>query len=193
MPVRCANCGEELLGAVNRCWRCGTRVASHHGEPDLPPVRALPIAGTATAAGETPAAEGPTAPESEAPESGGNVGTAGSTNHEPPVPSLVPKLRVRAGRALLLDSPSAAGAAAIAALVLGMFAFASSFFTSGALLLAIVGLPFGIFGLFSARRGSAVVGMLLCCIALAIGGFQALVWWYQLRSGMSPWDLPNGY
>jgi hypothetical protein len=168
-------------------------VASHHGEPDLPPVRALPIADTVAAAGETPAAQVPAAQEDEVPGSGENVRTAGSTNHKTPALSLVPKLRERAGRALLLDNPSAAGAAAIAALVLGMFAFASSFFTSGALLLAIVGLPFGIFGLFSARRGSAAVGMLLCCIALAIAGFQALVWWYQLRSGMSPWDLPNGY
>src|SRR3954471_6203119 len=26
--VRCSTCGEELLGAVNRCWRCGTAVVA---------------------------------------------------------------------------------------------------------------------------------------------------------------------
>lgn len=46
MPVHCAACGEELLGAVNRCWRCG-RTFAHAPTPESePPVRrsALPAA-----------------------------------------------------------------------------------------------------------------------------------------------------
>jgi hypothetical protein len=41
MKARCENCGEELLGAVNRCWRCGAGVASAV-TVDLPPVRRAP-------------------------------------------------------------------------------------------------------------------------------------------------------
>ncbi|MGE0756916.1 MAG: hypothetical protein AB7O38_07845, partial [Pirellulaceae bacterium] len=42
MAVRCAHCGEELLGAVNRCWRCGKALAVHAGPIDIPPVRRPP-------------------------------------------------------------------------------------------------------------------------------------------------------
>ncbi len=43
MPVHCAKCGEELLGAVNRCWRCGTALVPQSGPAGTPPVRRAPI------------------------------------------------------------------------------------------------------------------------------------------------------
>jgi hypothetical protein len=153
MPIRCANCGEELLGAVNRCWRCGTNVPARSGVPDLPPQCA------------TPAIE----PAESDPVIAGDHGR----------------------RMVSSDSRSpAAAAAAVTALALGVLALVCCPFTVGAVPIALVGLPLGAFGLFSVRRGCAVTGMLLCCIALAIGGFQAVVWWYQLRGGMSPWQAP---
>ncbi|MFO0821239.1 MAG: hypothetical protein U1A77_25065 [Pirellulales bacterium] len=39
MPVHCAACGEELLGAVNRCWRCGRSFAHAPTPESEPPVR----------------------------------------------------------------------------------------------------------------------------------------------------------
>ena len=42
MSVVCDKCGEQLMGAVNRCWKCGTvfaRVATN----DQPPVRRAPV------------------------------------------------------------------------------------------------------------------------------------------------------
>ena len=39
MAVRCAKCGEELLGAVNRCWKCGTMFAARPELDGRPPVR----------------------------------------------------------------------------------------------------------------------------------------------------------
>jgi hypothetical protein len=43
MPVHCAKCGEELLGAVNRCWRCGTALVPQSGPSGIPPVRRAPV------------------------------------------------------------------------------------------------------------------------------------------------------
>ena len=45
MSVHCAYCGEELMGAVNRCWRCGRRFAFAPTPESEPPVRRAPIDG----------------------------------------------------------------------------------------------------------------------------------------------------
>jgi hypothetical protein len=53
MAVRCSKCGEDLLGPVNRCWKCGQTFATLPETGGVPPVRreALPVAATpATAA-----------------------------------------------------------------------------------------------------------------------------------------------
>lgn len=44
MAVTCAKCGEELLGAVNRCWKCGQEVLSTPDAGRLPAVRRAPPA-----------------------------------------------------------------------------------------------------------------------------------------------------
>ena len=58
MSVVCSNCGEELIGAVNRCWKCGTPfirsetvrghdhqgVGSHQSvQLQIPPIRRAPV------------------------------------------------------------------------------------------------------------------------------------------------------
>lgn len=81
MTVNCAKCGEELLGSVNRCWKCGTEFASLPDPSALPPVRRVPPVEAAVAAttdlaeanageggGESPGGE-PAAGESPAGES----------------------------------------------------------------------------------------------------------------------------
>lgn len=42
MAVRCSKCGEELLGPVNRCWKCGQTFATLPDTGGLPPVRREP-------------------------------------------------------------------------------------------------------------------------------------------------------
>src|SRR5688500_11619258 len=37
MAVHCAKCGEELLGAVNRCWTCGQIFVRRPEMDGLPP------------------------------------------------------------------------------------------------------------------------------------------------------------
>lgn len=51
MAVMCGQCGEELLGSVNRCWRCGAAVVSHRGNAELPPVRRAPLPAAGSVAG----------------------------------------------------------------------------------------------------------------------------------------------
>lgn len=43
MRAQCGYCGEEILGAVNRCWRCGHRFSSSASGDGQPPVRRTPI------------------------------------------------------------------------------------------------------------------------------------------------------
>ena len=55
ITVICSNCGEELIGAVNRCWKCGTNfvrtttrdtaanTSPHDFEAAAPPIRRAPV------------------------------------------------------------------------------------------------------------------------------------------------------
>jgi hypothetical protein len=43
MSVRCSKCGEELLGPVNRCWKCGQQFTAQAEAGGLPPVRYAPV------------------------------------------------------------------------------------------------------------------------------------------------------
>src|SRR6478672_8845126 len=43
MAVRCSKCGEELLGPVNRCWKCGQQFTAQAESGGLPPVRFTPV------------------------------------------------------------------------------------------------------------------------------------------------------
>jgi len=36
VAVKCSKCGEELLGAVNRCWRCGQAFVASPEAPTAP-------------------------------------------------------------------------------------------------------------------------------------------------------------
>lgn len=211
MAVRCAVCGEDLLGAVNRCWRCGSKMEARSGETDLPPVRQAPppaamlpeilpdeeIAEATMAVG--PSADGPPnwgqpagppGPAGVRPTTPRRTGSPFAASNRADAPVAGDAHRVQDRRRSTDRRDAAAGGSALASLGLGTLALICSWFTVGALFFALVGIPAGIWGLYSGRRNQAIVGLLLCCAALAISGFQAVVLFYELRYGFKPWAAP---
>src|SRR5205823_9574328 len=59
----------------------------------------------------------------------------------------------------------------VASLVLGLFAAVLAAIWPPAAIIAVLGLVMGIWGLSSPRRNWALVGMLLCCLAIGLGTF----------------------
>jgi hypothetical protein len=157
MAVRCSKCGEELMGAVNRCWKCGQTFA-HHPEMDgRPPVRA-----ESSAAGAMPL-------EAIVVEQAALPTTAA-------VPVAVPRW-VQPSRATTGDAIDARRAAMMAmggtvtSIVLGVFAAVFAIIWPPAAAIAVLGLAMGVWGLSSPKRNWALVGMLLCCLAIGIGAY----------------------
>ena len=214
-----------MLGAVNRCWRCGTKVASRAGDIDLPPVRRAPIhladvgqpgedsnaVELAESIGQPETGEAPPIAAEQDMDRAGQPASAGADDE-------LPVVARRVGSPFAESDPNAAGGTsagtasprtyfpvteakypritasaggAVAALVLGVMSVIFSFFTSLAIITALLGLVMGIWGLYSTRRGPAIVGVLLCCFALAVGGFNGLVSVYKIRHGYAPWDAPT--
>jgi len=82
--------------------------------------------------------------------------------------------------------PSEGGA--IAALILALLSLLISMFSATAVVTALVGLGLGLWALSSSRRTIALVALLLCCLALAIGGYRGVVAWHIYQYGYSPWQ-----
>jgi hypothetical protein len=238
MPkVICSHCGEELMGSVNRCWRCGRTFVAEHNPDNLPPIRRRPIplelvnqsfeelalaaaarqpVGAAAStqlqsAGDAVVAElveGTAAADAQqgAQPSTGREGE-GDAHHQPVAMPVAPPPAIGAGSTpparttpyyappVTPTYPSNAGATggAIASIVLGVMALATiKFITPGALLISILGVGMGVWGLYSDRRTAAVLGLLLCCLAMSISGFLSAVQLFELINGYNPFegDLP---
>jgi len=175
MTTTCSKCGEELLGAVNRCWRCRQEFPVHSGPSDLPPVRRPPTDGprdvSSQQADEIVVAELATSSQRiETPPTDGPVQSAPTVPAAPSSP----------------DRP--VNAASIASLIIGLVSVVLSFHTSWALPGCVIGLGLGIWGLCAPRRGPAVAGVMFCCIGLAISGFFAALDLYTWYRGVAPFD-----
>jgi hypothetical protein len=146
MVTRCPHCREELLGAVNRCWKCGQSIDDT-------------VAGSAAVV----IPDDPDQPLDAV------VMNAGSSAQGMACPQRV---RQHTGTSQQIDARRAGQMAmggTVASLVLGVFAVFISLVWPPAALIGVLGLGMGLWGLYSPRRGWALVGMLLCCLAVGIG------------------------
>ena len=174
MAVRCSKCGEELMGAVNRCWKCGQTFALRPEIDGRPPVRA----DLAAAAGEPLAA---IVVEQVAGQAAASAPPQAATDvapqlPKPPIPVAAPRYVIprKASTAELIDArrnSMMAMGGTVASLVLGVFAAALSLLWPPAAVIAVLGLVMGIWGLYSPRRNLALLGMLFCCLAIGLGAY----------------------
>ena len=66
----------------------------------------------------------------------------------------------------------------------------ASFYTVLAAIPAALGFGLGVWGLFSPRRGPAILGLLLCLLALANASWNGAVSLYKQAYGHAPWEVP---
>jgi hypothetical protein len=176
MTVRCSKCGEELMGAVNRCWKCGQMFAQRPEIDGRPPVRAEAIV-------DQPPLEAVVLGDAPAGDAVEEAAVAVATAVPQPVPTLAPSAALTAAQIQRLTRTSTsdmidakrsslmAMGGTVGSLVLGLFALALALFRFEAALIALLGLLFGIWGLYSPRRPLAFAAMLLCCLAIALGSY----------------------
>lgn len=205
MAVRCAHCGEELLGAVNRCWKCGQQFVARPTVEGLPPVRVEPAALAAAAATTSSAPSEATAAEPlEArvlDDTASDVATATidpprpiQVSASPPPPSifqppphpLATPLPTPVPRRAPQRPNFAAQGGAYGAITLGIFALVLAPFRWEAAIVAFVGILMGIWGVYSPRRNWALAGMLLCTMALGWGTFTGVRQIYQYMNRYAP-------
>lgn len=203
MAVRCSKCGEELLGPVNRCWKCGQLFATLPDAGGLPPVRGeVPSLATSAVSSRTMDASPPadtvqTAdenPTAAAPPSSGGIRTGSpfipgammapvsSQPSAKPLPGNRPK--PPATQQLIRDHAAVAGA--VGSLVLGIFGLSVAWMADptaviGAALMALLGLVMGMWGLYSRRRGWALFGMLLCVGAISLASYSGAMLIYEAQ------------
>jgi hypothetical protein len=180
MAVHCAKCGEELLGAVNRCWKCGQVFARHPETDGLPPVRMErpPAAGEPLEAIVLDDAPAP-APGATSQPAAVAIAAPPTTGFPPPVApavQFIPKpIAPPPSTAQIVEARRKALVAmggTVGALVLGIFALAIAPFRFEAAIVGLIGIGLGVWGLYSPRRNWAFVGVLICVLAIALGAYR---------------------
>ncbi len=197
------------MGAVNRCWKCGIDLRAE-SRPGMPPVsrNAFEPIVVAELAPEpapapvvAPAVSDPAQP----------VAAAAGVETPPlefgPNGSLLRRGSPFAAGSLLLPpqqlqefagqspkmTPSrqqayASNGGAIAALALGIFGVILAPMRFEGAIVGVIGLGMGIWGLYSQRRGWALAGLILCCLAIAIGMYTGVFWLFRYTKQATPWD-----
>ncbi len=211
MAVRCSKCGEELLGPVNRCWKCGQQFTARSDAGGLPPVRYAPVdlpsdvvmaelsGGPVTANVQGDATvEAKTAPEVNAPAANVPGGTSVRTGSpfvrgavmQPVTTPAFPRNPLAPGISSRVPGPPGhdllAVAGAIIAILMGIFALGIAWIQSwvtisAAVVIALVGFAMGIWGLHSKHRGWALLGILISCAGIGMATYTGAILVYQLR------------
>jgi hypothetical protein len=194
----CPQCGESLMGAVNRCWKCGLDLRAE-SQPGAVPVSStaheplivaeLAEVGSPPASSQQPTAQTPVL------EFGPNGsllrrGSPFAANAMLLPPKQVPEFgnAIAKHKKPSLQQAHASNGGAIAALVLGVFGLVLAPLRFEGAIVGAVGLTMGIWGLYSQRRGWALAGLILCCLAIAIGMYTGVFWLFKYMNNATPWE-----
>lgn len=211
MTVFCAKCGTELLGAVNRCWKCGLPVVSSADNSPLPPVRRAPVLGplhvppweaisaevlepesAPNATGVAEPATGTGAKRRGSPFPPGERGELISNEAARSTASVGGRLRGlrqwSQARARAASGSTAGLVAAVAGALMGGGAFSLRDYPELALALAVAGLVLAAAGFVFGARIPAGVATLLCVLALLWSTYQMAITLYERRFGRTPWE-----
>ncbi len=196
MAVHCKNCGEELLGAVNRCWLCGElynpRAVEAEAEAVAAPVAAVLVDEEAEDSGNSPTevsasdSDQPAQPDKKPIRRGSPFADSFELKSSPnPAPA------VNRPRAPEYPQHAASIGGAIGATVLGLLSLIGLVVSPiGGMTTSILGIAMGLWGLYSNKRGVALLGLVLCCLALALATFFAVVQLYESIYGEHPFRKP---
>lgn len=211
----CPRCSEPLLGAVNRCWKCGLDVRGET-QPGASPqslqahepilVAELSDSSAAETTSDAPPKSQPEAQPAAAP--GPLVAPAESpTEYQVDGSTLRRGSPFSAGAVLLPPRSAPAFGAAVspatqvsnqqryasdggvvAALVLGLFGLLLAPFRFEGAIVGLLGLVMGLWGLYSKRRQWALFGLILCCLAVGIGCYTGAYWLFRYVNHSTPWE-----
>lgn len=197
------------MGAVNRCWKCGIDLRAET-RPGAPPVsrtafEPLIVAELAEEAEQQAAAPLVSPPVADPAEPA--PGAESPLLEFGPNGSLLRRGSPFAAGSLLLPpqhspefgGPSrrlppslhqayASNGGAIAALVLGIFGLCLAPLRFEGAIVGAIGLAMGIWGLYSQRRGWALAGLVLCCLAIAVGMYTGVYLLFQITKQATPWE-----
>jgi len=211
MSRSCSNCGEELLGAVNQCWRCGLEVLTRGGSPQEPldpqspqPAGSEPIEAESAEEGSPLEAEIVAEVASDGVTSDGVVeASADPESADPELASERPLVdhsvesegladrSQSASVAALTKYPNymAAGGGAISSVLLAVIAcFSAYWLPEGGVVIALLGIGMGAWGLYSSFRNWAVVGVSVCVVALVLSGVGLTVKVHKAIYGYGPFE-----
>jgi len=202
MKVWCAACGEELMGSVNRCWKCGKTFPVQPEGGSKPPIRRLPIAAArpqpvSESSGETgegqfefvatvAKGDNPTN-ERERPASLRRGSPFARGSNPRPIDEIL--TIADQNRNMEVNSPAAKPGydlrkgmygMVLAAVVLGTISLLVVWILPYAgVLLSIIGLMLSVVALHSGRQKGVLTALILCCFSLLVSTGLSAFDFYQ--------------
>ncbi len=181
----CPHCGEELLGAANRCWKCGERVRPPKLKPVETPVAEVAVAAPAMLMTVEEVALATAKPP---PRRGSPFAIEAALADRPPHGTFYGDGPYREAKPRFADAPrlpeyprnTSAVGGVTAALLLGGFSLVLLLFSVLGGVTALLGVGCAVWGLFSKRKGLAIFALILCCLALTLAGWKIGFVLYEL-------------